>query len=98
MFPVLASTLQTVTINLYTQENTHSSRDVELKANMYRPLNSTLHDEHGLREFIVTQMRHQGFLVPQQLRALRRLGGPLGWPATTEAHVGLHDPLASGLL
>ena len=52
------------------------------------------HDEHGLREFIVTQMRHQGFLAPQQMRALRRLGGPMGWPPATEAHVGVHDPLA----
>ena len=28
------------------------------------------HDEHGLRVFIVNNMRLRGFLVPQQLNAL----------------------------
>ena len=52
------------------------------------------HDEHGLRVFIVNNMRLRGFLVPQQLRALRRLRPPRGWPDTTEAHIGARDPLA----
>ena len=52
------------------------------------------HDEHGLLVFIVNNMRLRGFLVPQQLRALRRLRPPRGWPDTTEAHIGARDPLA----
>jgi hypothetical protein len=54
----------------------------------------TEHDKHGLREFIVSQMRLRGFLVPQQMRALRRLRPARGWPVATEAHVGARDPLA----
>ena len=52
------------------------------------------HDEHGVRAFIVNNMRLRGFLVPQQFRALRRLRPPRGWPEVTEGHVGARDPLA----
>ena len=37
------------------------------------------HDEHGLRALIVDNMRLRRFLVPQQLRAQRRLRLPRGW-------------------
>ena len=53
------------------------------------------HTQRVLRKFIVNKMRLRGFLVPQQLRALRRLRPPRGWPGVTEGHVGARDPLAA---